>query len=73
MNRLYLFIPALFAIVFAAGAEDLKPPGVTIDFSPSKSRKYIGSPSIAVLPSGEYVASQSCSARHVLLNKVLFF
>ncbi|MEI6235816.1 MAG: sialidase family protein [Planctomycetota bacterium] len=57
MNRLYLFIPALFAIVFAVKAEDLKPPGVTIDFSPSKSRKYIGSPSLAVLPSGEYVAS----------------
>ncbi|HEY7153966.1 MAG TPA: sialidase family protein [Gemmataceae bacterium] len=33
------------------------PPGVVIDHSPAKSRQYIGSPSLAVLPSGEYVAS----------------
>lgn len=33
------------------------PPGVVIDHSPAKSQVYIGSPSLAVLPSGEYVAS----------------
>lgn len=33
------------------------PPGVVIDHSPTKSKQYIGSPSLAVLPSGEYVAS----------------
>jgi endonuclease/exonuclease/phosphatase family metal-dependent hydrolase/dienelactone hydrolase len=32
-------------------------PGVIIDYSPASSRQYIGSPSIAVLPNGEYVAS----------------
>ncbi len=32
-------------------------PGVVIDHSPASSRQYIGSPSIAVLPNGEYVAS----------------
>lgn len=32
-------------------------PGVVIDYSPASSRQYIGSPSIAVLPNGEYVAS----------------
>ena len=38
------------------GASD-NPPGVVIDYSPAKSRQYIGSPSLAVLPNGEYVAS----------------
>ena len=33
------------------------PPGVIIDRSPAPSRVYIDSPSIAVLPSGDYVAS----------------
>lgn len=32
-------------------------PGVVIDHSPASSRQYIGSPSIAVLPDGSYVAS----------------
>ena len=34
-----------------------QPPGVVIDHSPAASGLYIGSPSLAVLPSGEYVAS----------------
>jgi len=32
-------------------------PGVVIDYSPAKTKKYIGSPSIAALPNGRYVAS----------------
>ena len=32
-------------------------PGVVIDYSPALSRQYIGSPSIAVLPNGDYIAS----------------
>jgi len=32
-------------------------PGVVIDHSPAKSGLYIGSPSLAVLPGGDYVAS----------------
>lgn len=32
-------------------------PGVVINHSPASTRQYIGSPSIAVLPNGEYVAS----------------
>jgi len=32
-------------------------PGVIIDYSPAASGLYIGSPSIAVLPNGDYVAS----------------
>jgi len=36
---------------------DSKVPGVVIDHSPAESRRYIGSPSIAMLPNGSYVAS----------------
>ena len=32
-------------------------PGVIIDYSPARSGRYIGSPGIAVLPNGTYVAS----------------
>ena len=32
-------------------------PGVVIDHSPAASRRYIGSPALAVLPGGSYVAS----------------
>jgi hypothetical protein len=32
-------------------------PGVVIDHQPASTRKYIGSPSIAILPDGSYVAS----------------
>jgi hypothetical protein len=34
-----------------------KVPGVVIDHSPASSRLYIGSPSIAVLPNGDYLAA----------------
>jgi hypothetical protein len=33
------------------------PPGVVIDHEPAKTGRYIGSPSIVILPNGEYVAS----------------
>ena len=32
-------------------------PGIVIDHSPASSGRYIGSPSIAILPNGDYVAS----------------
>lgn len=38
-------------------ADYSKVPGVVIDHSPAASGRYIGSPSIAVLPDGTYVAS----------------
>ena len=51
--------------LFVRSAEppvELKPrfdlvPGVVIDHSPASSGQYIGSPSIAILPDGDYVAS----------------
>ncbi|MFW6169645.1 MAG: sulfatase-like hydrolase/transferase [Planctomycetota bacterium] len=35
----------------------VRPPGVVIDHLPAEERRYVGSPSIAVLPNGRYVAS----------------
>jgi len=32
-------------------------PGIVVDFSPAESGRYIGSPSLAALPNGDYVAS----------------
>ena len=46
----------LLSLCFAAAAAEA-PPGVVIDFSPTADKQYIGSPSIAVLPDGTYVAS----------------
>ena len=43
-----------FVVAAAAGSQV---PGVVIDHSPKASGLYIGSPSIAILPGGEYVAS----------------
>jgi hypothetical protein len=53
MTRAILFVIILASSVAAAE----KPPGVVIDFSPTADKQYIGSPSIAVLPDGAYVAS----------------
>ena len=45
----------------ALAAEDrpdlTKVPGVVVAYSPAKSKQYIGSPGLAVLPNGDYVAS----------------
>lgn len=45
----------LFLWLSAASASS--PPGVVIDHQPAATRQYIGSPSIAILPDGSYVAS----------------
>ena len=37
--------------------DDSNVPGVVVAYSPASSGKYIGSPSLAVLPNGDYVAS----------------
>jgi hypothetical protein len=55
--------PALLAILLLAfvaswvhGADFPPPPGVVIDHVPASSGQYVGSPSIAILPDGSYVA-----------------
>jgi len=51
-------------------------PGIVIDYSPQSSGLYIGSPSLAVLTNGDYVASHDFfgpkSAEHQLARSVVF-
>jgi hypothetical protein len=57
-RRSRLVVLAVLLISAAAvRAQSLLPPGVVIDFSPAKDKQYIGSPSIAILPDGSYVAA----------------
>jgi len=59
--RLFIAVLAAVVGVSIAVAEPIpdhsKVPGVVIDHSPAASGLYIGSPSIAILPDGSYVAS----------------
>ena len=55
MASLLCLILGLAAL--AAAPDPIAPPGVVIDHLPAASGRYVGSPSIAVLPDGAYVAS----------------
>ncbi|MFN7928414.1 MAG: sialidase family protein [Blastocatellia bacterium] len=57
MKTLFGFGLALLITFTVWAQEKATVPGVVIDYSPAASQQYIGSPSIAVLPNGEYVAS----------------
>src|SRR6186997_484525 len=57
MNRPFCLLLASLIPSTAIHAADPRPPGVVIDFSPAAAKQYIGSPSIAILPDGSYVAS----------------
>lgn len=48
-------------------------PGVIIDYSPASSRAYVGSPSIAVLPNGNYVASHDFFGPGTKYNEMAVF
>jgi len=52
-----LAVPLLLAMAAPA------PPGVVIDHHPAATHQYIGSPSIAILPDGAYVASHDFFGR----------
>ena len=47
----------LMALLAVASQTQAQVPGVVIDHSPAASGLYIGSPSLAILPGGDYVAS----------------
>src|SRR5262249_31054598 len=65
MMRTMLWVAVVYGSSFETSAvfgreptsEASAVPGVVINHSPAASRQYIGSPSIAVLPGGEYVVS----------------
>jgi len=63
-NRVHSLLPVLVVfsalvslVIEPACAQESKVPGIIIDHSPKTSGIYIGSPSLAVLPDGTYVAS----------------
>ena len=68
-------VVCLLSITDAAAA-GANVPGVVVDYSPASSGLYIGSPSIAVLPDGRYVASHDFfgpkSAEHNSATTVVF-
>jgi len=49
--------PKIKAVIKVLEPDHSSVPGVVVDYSPAHSGLYIGSPSIAVLPNGDYVAS----------------
>ena len=78
MNRqlhLILLVASLLAVVNTGSpAENILPvPGVVIDHSPAKSNRFIGSPSIAILPDGSYVASHDFFGRGSTLDRTAIF
>lgn len=70
-----LLLPAFFAATLAA-AETNRVPGVVIHHIPQSTGIYIGSPSLAVLPTGIYVASHDefgpKSAEHTRARSRIF-
>lgn len=59
MKRLLLVIVAAVLVPGLIGASEPPPkvPGVILNHSPANTRRYIGSPGLAILPDGTYVAS----------------
>jgi len=59
MKKITLILIYLFSSVSltAQQYDDSKVPGKVVAYSPASSGKYIGSPSLAILPNGDYVAS----------------
>ncbi len=52
----YIFVAVICLLLMSAPAVAEEVPGVIINHIPASSRIYIGSPGIAVLPNGDYIA-----------------
>lgn len=59
MTRIKIFFPAqlLWISCFCLAQEAVNPPGVVVHHLPGETGRYIGSPSLCVLPDGTYIAS----------------
>lgn len=57
MRKLLIFILFLYSFGLVLAQTGEGPPGVVINHIPKSTGKYIGSPSICILPNGDYVAS----------------
>ncbi len=56
-TQLTLFVYIIAAITFHLDAKSKKVPGIVVSHIPASTGIFIGSPAIAVLPGGDYVAS----------------
>ena len=54
-------------------AEDSKPPGIVIDHRPASTRQFVGSPSLAILANGDYVASHDWFGPGSTRNRTVVF
>ncbi len=57
MKKIVLFLTALIFVVNNIGIAQEKVPGSIVSYQAAAGKKYIGSPSLVILPSGDYVAS----------------
>lgn len=51
------FLIICYGHLFAQDADFSKVPGIVVAYSPAVSKQYIGSPSIAIMDNGDYIAS----------------
>ncbi|MBS3776462.1 MAG: hypothetical protein KGY70_14800, partial [Bacteroidales bacterium] len=59
MKKITILLFVIIAMNTPSWAQSYNPeaPGVVINHSPASSGKYIGSPSLVVMPNGDYIAS----------------
>lgn len=53
----FLIVILLAATALSASAQEAELPGIVVNHSPASKGKYLGSPSICILPNGRYVVS----------------
>ncbi len=61
LPAILMALTSISGLIADDAAESARPdwssvPGIVIDHSPAATRQYVGSPSLAVLPNGEYIA-----------------
>ncbi len=66
-------VACLVTVLPCFGSEADEVPGVVIDYQAAETGKYIGSPSIAVLPNGDYVASHDIFGPKSRFNRTRIF
>ncbi len=59
MNTAKTILSRIFFLLFVLqlSGQDIKVPGVIVNYIPASTKVYIGSPSICILPNGDYIAS----------------
>ena len=53
----FFLLPFLVGSGLNLNAKPVKVPGVVVNYIPASTKNFIGTPSICVLPNGDYIAS----------------